>query len=55
MQEKDRVKGFIINKFRGDVSSLESGIRMLEEKGMSFIILTVSQMERIVCCISKKE
>lgn len=32
-QEKARVKGFIINKFRGDVSILEPGIRMLEEKG----------------------
>lgn len=32
-QEKERVKGFIINKFRGDVSILEPGIRMLEEKG----------------------
>ena len=32
-QEKSRVKGLIINKFRGDVSILEPGIQMLEEKG----------------------
>ena len=31
--EKARVKGLIINKFRGDKSILDSGIEMLEEKG----------------------
>lgn len=31
--EKDRVKGLIINKFRGDKTILDPGIQMLEEKG----------------------
>jgi len=30
--ERDRVKGVIINKFRGDIGILESGITMLEER-----------------------
>lgn len=29
--EKKRVKGFVINKFRGEVKLLESGLEMLEE------------------------
>lgn len=32
-EERGRVKGLVINKFRGDVSLLDSGIRILEEKG----------------------
>lgn len=31
--EKERVKGLVINKFRGDKSILDPGIEMLEEKG----------------------
>ena len=30
--EKERIVGTVINKFRGDVSILEPGLRMLEEK-----------------------
>lgn len=30
--ERDRIKGFIINKFRGDPSLLDSGINTIEEK-----------------------
>lgn len=32
-EERDRVKGLIINKFRGDKTILDPGITMLEEKG----------------------
>lgn len=31
-KEQERLRGFIINKFRGDVSLLMPGIRMIEEK-----------------------
>ena len=31
-EERSRIKGFIINKFRGDPSLLDSGIREIEEK-----------------------
>lgn len=31
-EERARVKGVIINKFRGDVKILEPGLRMLEER-----------------------
>ena len=31
-QERQRIRGLIINKFRGDVSILEPGLRMLEEQ-----------------------
>lgn len=32
-EERDRVKGLIINKFRGDKTILDPGIEMLEERG----------------------
>jgi adenosylcobyric acid synthase len=31
-EEKERIKGFIINKFRGDIRLLESGLDFLEKK-----------------------
>ena len=31
-EERSRIKGFVINKFRGDVSLLDDGLRMLEER-----------------------
>ncbi|MGL4606174.1 MAG: cobyric acid synthase [Eubacteriaceae bacterium] len=31
-EERKRIKGFIINKFRGDVELLKPGIKMIEEK-----------------------
>ena len=42
--ERARVKGFIINKFRGDESLLTSGIRMLEEKTGIPVVGTVPYM-----------
>jgi len=30
--ERDRIRGFCINKFRGDLSLLEPGVRMIEER-----------------------
>jgi adenosylcobyric acid synthase len=30
--ERERIRGFVINKFRGDASLLEPGIRMIEER-----------------------
>jgi len=30
--EQQRVRGFVINKFRGDLSLLESGVRMMEDR-----------------------
>jgi adenosylcobyric acid synthase len=31
-EERERIRGFAINKFRGDLSLLEPGIRMIEER-----------------------
>ncbi|MCR4830000.1 MAG: cobyric acid synthase [Pseudobutyrivibrio sp.] len=39
--ERQRVKGLIINKFRGDKSLLDSGISMIEERGHVPVIGTV--------------
>jgi len=36
--EKDRVKGLVINKFRGDKTILDPGIKMLEEKGGKSVV-----------------
>lgn len=44
-KEKERVKGLIINKFRGDKSILDPGIEMLEEKGKVPVIGVVPYME----------
>lgn len=44
-KEKRRVKGLIINKFRGDKSILDPGIEMLEEKGNIPVVGVVPYME----------
>lgn len=44
-REKERVKGLIINKFRGDKSILDPGIEMLEEKGHVPVTGVVPYME----------
>ena len=43
--EKERVKGLVINKFRGDKSILDPGIIMLEEKGNVPVTGVVPYME----------
>lgn len=44
-EEKARVKGLIINKFRGDKTILDPGIVMLEEKGEVPVVGVVPYME----------
>ena len=43
--EKERVKGLIINKFRGDKTILDPGIEMLEEKGHVKVVGTIPYMD----------
>ena len=43
-EEKTRIKGLIINKFRGDEKILEPGIAMLEEKALKPVIGVVPYM-----------
>lgn len=64
--ERQRVKGLIINKFRGDKSLLDSGIEMLESMGKVPVVGTIpytrlmiddedSLSERLVNNIDQKE
>ncbi|MBQ7147966.1 MAG: cobyric acid synthase [Pseudobutyrivibrio sp.] len=46
--ERDRIKGLIINKFRGDKSLLDSGIDMLEERGMVPVVGTVPYVRLMI-------
>jgi cobyric acid synthase CobQ len=43
--ERKRIKGMIINKFRGDKSILDSGIRMIEEKTGIPVVGTLPYMK----------
>lgn len=43
--EKERVKGLIINKFRGDKTILDPGVVMLEERGHVPVVSVVPYME----------
>lgn len=47
-EEKERVKGLIINKFRGDKSILDPGIEMLIEKGKVPITGVVPYMQLLL-------
>lgn len=47
-EEKERVKGLIINKFRGDQSILDPGIEMLEEKGKVPVVGVVPYMDLVL-------
>lgn len=44
-KERARVKGLVINKFRGDKSILDPGIRMLEQKGQVPVAGVVPYMQ----------
>jgi adenosylcobyric acid synthase len=43
--EKARVKGLLINKFRGDKTILDPGIEMLEERGQTPVVGVIPYME----------
>ena len=45
-EERARIKGLVINKFRGDVKILEPGLRMIEEK-LHIPVVGVIPMEQI--------
>lgn len=43
-EERERIKGLIVNKFRGDVNILKPGIEMLEDKGKKEVVGVVPYM-----------
>ncbi|MBP5555180.1 MAG: cobyric acid synthase [Lachnospiraceae bacterium] len=44
-KERERVKGLVVNKFRGDGKLFESGIKILEDKGMTKVVGVVPYMD----------
>ena len=46
--EQDRIRGFLINKFRGDVALLEPGLRMMEERLQKLCLGTVPYIPDLV-------
>jgi adenosylcobyric acid synthase len=47
-EERERIRGFAINKFRGDASLLEPGIRMIEERVKKPCIGVVSYLRSLM-------
>ena len=48
VQERGRIRGFAINKFRGDASLLEPGVRMIEERVGKQCLGVVSYMHSLM-------
>jgi cobyric acid synthase CobQ len=44
-KERDRVKGLVVNKFRGDGKLFENGIKILEDKGRTKVVGVVPYMD----------
>ena len=44
-EERDRVKGLIVNKFRGDSRLFEDGVKILEERGKTKVVGVVPYMQ----------
>ena len=60
-EEVDRIKGLIINKFRGDVSILQPGLAMLEEKAgipvlgvVPYLVVDVDDEDSLAPCLMQK-
>ena len=61
-EERDRIKGLIINKFRGDVEILRPGLAMLEEKTgkpvlgvVPYLKVDVDDEDSLAPCLSRED